>query len=108
MNKTELEIKALKAFENLASARAALFAAAEVTIMDKFTLEKKRAELTASGKIDGKNAETREAQVREFLADQYLSVAAAEAAEREARRDFDMASMEADAVRTLVRIAELP
>lgn len=108
MNKTELETKAVKAFENLAAARAALFVAAEVTIMDKFTLEALRAELTASGKIDGKNAETREAQVREFLSDQYLSLASAEAAEREARRDFDMASMEADAVRTLVRIAELP
>lgn len=108
MDKIALEAKAIKAFENLASARTALFMAAEVTIMDKFTLEKQRAELTASGKIDGKNAETREAQVREILSDQYLSVAAAEAAEREARRDFDLASMEADAVRTLVRIAELP
>ena len=108
MDKIALETKAVKAFENLTSARTALFTAAEVTIMEKFLLEQQRAEVTASGKIDGKNAETREAQVREILADQYLKLATAENAERLARRDFDLASMEADAVRTLVRIAELP
>jgi len=107
MDKNTLETKAVKAFENLSSARTALFTAAEVTIMEKFLLEQQRAEATASGKIDGKNAETREAQVRELLEDQYLKLAVAENTERITRRDFDLASMEADAVRTLVRIAEL-
>lgn len=108
MDKNALETKAVKAFDSLVSARTALFTAAEITIMEKFLLEKQRSEAMASGKIDGKNAETREAQVRELLADQYLKLAMAENTERLARRDFDLASMEADAVRTLVRIAELP
>lgn len=108
MDKNTLETKAVKAFENLTSARTALFTAAEVTIMEKFLLEQQRSEAIASGKIDGKNAETREAQVRELLADQYLKLATAENSERLARCNFDLASMEADAVRTLVRIAELP
>ena len=108
MDKIALETKAVKAFENLTSARTALFTAAEITIMEKFLLEQQRSEAMASGKIDGKNAETREAQVRELLADQYLKLATAENSERLARRDFDLASMEADAARTLVRIAELP
>lgn len=108
MNKSELEIKAVKAFESLTTARAALFTAAEVSIMEKFLLEQQRSEATASGKIDGKNAEIREGQVRDLLADQFLKLATAENAERKARRDFDLASIEADAVRTLLRIAELP
>lgn len=108
MDKNALETKAVIAFENLTSARSALFMAAEVTIMEKFLLEQSRAEAITSGMVDGKNAEAREAQVREMLADQYLKLATAENAERVARRDFDLASMEADAVRTLVRIAELP
>lgn len=108
MNKNELETKAVKAFENLTSARIELFTSAEITIMEKFLLEQQRSETMVSGKVDGKNAETREAQVRELLADQYLKLATAEKSERLARRDFDLASMEADAVRTLLRIAELP
>ena len=107
MDKATLEKMAVTAFENLTKARAALFTAAEVAIMEKYLLEEQRAGAIAGGVFDGKNAETREAQAREHLQDQYLKLAAAENAERKARHDFDRASIEVDTVKTLLRIAEL-
>ena len=108
MNKETLEKMAVTAFENVTKARAALFTAAEVSIMEKYLLEEQRASATTGGVFDGKNAETREAQAREHLQPQYLKLASAENAERKARFDFDKASIEVDTVKTLQRIAELP
>jgi hypothetical protein len=108
MDKVTLEKMAVTAFENQTKARATLFTAAEVSIMEKYLLEQQRSDATTSGKFDGKNAEIREAQAREFLQDQYLKLSLAENAERKARHDFDKASIEVDTVKTLLRIAELP
>lgn len=107
MDKQTLEKMATSAFDNLATARAALFTATEITIMEKYLLEEQRAAATTGGVFDGKNAEIREAQAREHLQPQYLKLAHAENAERKARFDFDKASIEVDTVKTLLRIAEL-
>ena len=107
MDKTTLEKMATSAFDNLTNARAALFTAAEVSIMEKYLLEEQRASATTGGVFDGKNAEIREAHAREHLQPQYLKLAHAENAERKARYDFDKAQIEVDTVKTLLRIAEL-
>jgi hypothetical protein len=107
MDNVTLEKMAVTAFENLTTARAVLFTATEVTIMEKYLLEEQRAAATTGGVFDGKNAEIREAQAREHLQAQYLKLAHAENAERKARYDFDKASIEVDTVKTLLRIAEL-
>ena len=107
MDNTTLEKMAVTAFDNLTDARSKLFTAAEVAIMEKYLLEEQRAAATTGGVFDGKNAEIREAQAREHLQAQYLKLAHAENAERKARYDYDLASVEVDTVKTLLRIAEL-
>lgn len=107
MDKQTLEKMATSAFDNLTTARATLFTATEVAIMEKYLLEEQRAAATTGGVFDGKNAEIREAQAREHLQAQYLKLAHAENAERKARYNFDKSSIEVDTVKTLLRIAEL-
>ena len=108
MNKDTLEKMAVTAFANTQAARDALFSAAEKAIYAAMNLETEKASATTAGKFDGKNAETREAQAREFLSEQYLALAVAQNNERSARHTFDKASIEADTVKTLLQIAELP
>ena len=108
MDKATLEKMATQAFSNLNTSRAALFAAAEKAIYFSMNLDADKATLLQSGKIDGKNAEIREAQVRDALTDKYTELAIAQNAERRARFDFDQAQYEVDTVKTLLRIAELP
>jgi len=108
MDKDTLEKMANQAFKNVNVTRAALFAAAEKAIYFSMNLDADKASLLQSGKIDGKNAEIREAQIRELLADKYTELAIAQNAERRARFDFDQAGYEVDTVKTLLRIAELP
>ena len=107
MEKQTLEKMAVTAFANLTDARAKLFTATEVSIMEKYLLEEQRAAATTGGVFDGKNAEIREAQAREHLQAQYLKLAHAENFERKTRFDYDLASVEVDTVKTLLRIAEL-
>ena len=107
MDKKTLETMAINAFENAKAARAELFTAAEKAIYVNMKLEANKATELASGKIDGKNAETREAQLREKLADQYTELAIQQNAERAARYHYDVVLLDVDTVKTLLRIAEL-
>ncbi len=107
MNKTKLEEMAVTAFENVQSARNDLYLAAELTIACSAVLEDDKNSATVAGKFDGKNAEIREAQAREFLSAQYSDVSEAQRKERQARYKFDRAQIDVDAVKTLLRIAEL-
>lgn len=102
-----LEAMAESAYKNLASARTQLFTAAENAIEARSVLESEKAQATTAGKFDGKNAETREAQAREFLKAQYQAVTESERQERRARFDFDRADIDVDTVKILLRIAEL-
>ncbi len=107
MNKQKLEEMATTAFENMTKARAALFTAAEVSIMEKYLLEEQRAAAMVGGVIKGTNDKMRDAEMKEHLQPQYLKLAAAENAERKARYDFDRAQTDVDTVKTFLRIAEL-
>jgi outer membrane protein OmpA-like peptidoglycan-associated protein len=108
MDKQTLEKMATSAFQNAQTARDALYTATENTIATKDALETAKAETFLSGKLDGKNAEARDAQARTLLAGQYEAVTIAERSERAARYKFDKASIEVDTLKTLLRIAELP
>jgi len=107
MDKPTLEKMAVTAFENLQATRDALYNAAENVIQTKADFETQKADLSLSGKLDGKNAELREAQARTFLMDAFEAVAIVERSERGARYRFDKASIDVDTVKTLLRIAEL-
>lgn len=95
------------AFTNLTIARDNLFTAAEKTIEASAKLEDEKSSATIAGKFDGKNAETREAQARDFLAQYYIALSTCQKLERAARYEFDKAQIEVDTVKTLLRIAEL-
>lgn len=107
MTPETLEKMATTAFENLQKRRDVLYADVENNIATKETLEKAKAELALSGKLDGKNAETREAQARTILKDQFEAVTIVERSERASRYYFDKASIDVDTVKTMLRIAEL-
>ena len=107
MDKKTLEVMATKAFDNIKGARIELFDAVEKSIEAKTNLEADKAAALSSGKFDGKNAEIREAQAREFLKNRYNDLETMEARERSARYNFDLASLDVDTVKTLLRIAEL-
>ena len=108
MDKITLEKIAVTAFEKAQTARADLFSAAEKAIYQNMKVDDEKSSALTSGKIDGKNAEIREAQLRDILSEVYISLAALQNAERAARFAYDKAQMEVDTVKTLLRIAELP
>jgi hypothetical protein len=107
MNKDTLEKMAVTAFANAQTKRLDLFTAAEHTITVKLEADEARTALQNSGAIDGKNAEIREAQLREKLQSELAECFAAEKTERRCRHEFDRASIDVDTVKTLLRIAEL-
>ena len=108
MDKDTLEKMTTNAFANAQTARDNLYESAENNIATKEALETAKVEIALSGKLDGKNAEIREAQARTLLADQFLAVTITERSERTARYRFDKNALDVDAVKTLLRIAELP
>ena len=108
MDKNTLEKMATSAFQNVQAARDELFTAAEMTISSNETLENAKKEAALSGKLDGKNAEMREAQAHDLLSLQFDAVTIDARHERATRYKFDKAQIEVDTVKTLLRIAELP
>lgn len=107
MDKQTLQAKAELAFEKLYAARTALFVSAECTIQAESAHETAKATALTSGKIDGKNAEIREAQLRAETIVSHEAVEDAKRQERESRYNFDLAQIEMDTVKTFLRIAEL-
>lgn len=107
MDKTTLTNMATFAFASQATARTALFGATEGAIIAKADLDTAKYDALTGGVIDGKNAEIREAQLKTHLEADYAKLDTAERTERAARHQFDLASIEVDTVKTLLRIAEL-
>ncbi len=107
MDKTTLTNMASQAFANMTEARQQLFAQTENAITAKAELENAKYQALIGGVIDGKNAEIREAQLKQHLQAEYPKLEQAEKQERGARHGFEMASIEVDTVKTLLRIAEL-
>lgn len=61
----------------------------------------------ASGEIDGKNAELREARAMELLQSQYAALQHAEERERDYRLKLDLARLDWERVKLILRLAEV-
>jgi len=101
-----MEYRIVKAFEELAAATSDYARAAFVAACSKQELEAAKAEGLASGVIEGKNAELREAKAREVLVGFYANVEAAEQTEHNCRLRLDLARIEVDSIKTLLRYLE--
>lgn len=107
MDKITLEKMAASAFVKQAEARTALFTAAEAAITAKADLDTAKYQAFLGGVITGTNDKMRDAQIKEHCQADFLKLEQAEKQERGARHGFEMASIEVDTVKTLLRIAEL-
>lgn len=70
-------------------------------------LDGKKAELLALGVIDGKNAETREGQLRERLADHHAVLTQVQEQVAQARLNLTLAQLGVDRCKTLLRLYEV-
>lgn len=107
MDKTTLEKMLTTHATNLKAERDKLFKAAGLTITAKQELEDSKLTLILSGKIDGKNAEIREAQMAELLATKVQNLRLAEDVERRARHAYDQAVTDMDMTRYMIRLQEV-
>lgn len=107
MNKTTLENMLTTHAANLKAGRDELFKAASNAIAAKQELEDSKLTLILSGKIDGKNAEIREAQMAEQLAKHIQNLRIAEDVERRARHAYDQAVTDMDMTRYMIRLQEV-
>lgn len=107
MNKDTLEKMAITAFDNLKSRRDNLFTKAESVIEAQAVLETAKYAAFTSGKVDGKNEETRKAQLAEITKNELAQLKTAEGLERAARYQFDLAQIDLDTLKVMLRIAEL-
>lgn len=93
------------AYSKLCEARLNLFKAEENAIRARRKLAEAEADAIARG-IDGKNAEERKANLRLQLADQHLDVDMLESDARDYRLEHELASLEVDCLRHMLRAAE--
>lgn len=96
-----------RAYAELTVATSAYHAAGEAEIAAKATLEHERAAALADGRIEGRNAELREAAARELLANLFAAAETAECEAREAKHRLDLARIKVEEARALLRLAEI-
>jgi hypothetical protein len=94
------------AYDKLVAATAAAFETGETAANAKRILEVAHADALTAGRIDGKNTEQREALARQILAEEFTTLDVAATAARRAKHDLDMARIEVERVRALLRLAE--
>ena len=92
------------AYDKLAKSRVELWGAIERTIRARLDVEKERAARLMTGEIAGKNETERDARARELLGSLYLSLESAEADERRARLEHDLAKIDVDRVELIVKL----
>ena len=97
----ESEIKA--AFAALMAARQALYEGSEREVTAKTALKKREAALLLSGAIIGKNAETRDAQLKERCQMEIGTLEGAEIEKRLLQCRYDLASIVVDEIRWRIR-----
>ncbi len=95
------------AFTWLENAKSAYHLSANALIAAKRDLEIAKLAGLASGTIDGKNAELREAAARTLLADKYTALETAELNERNDRFEMELAQLEIERVKMLLRLDEI-
>jgi len=86
--------------------RAALLDCVLALMVRKGALENKKAELLLSGAIDGKNAETREAQIRQMAEAEIIAVSESENLHAMYQSAFDCAVYALDSVKYQIRLIE--
>jgi hypothetical protein len=101
MDSREDQIK--QAYEDLRTARIEMLEVSEKDLAARTTLKQKEAALLLSGAIIGKNAETRDAQLKEGCKGELEAVEAARLEKAEAQLRSDLASMRVQELQWLVR-----
>ena len=101
MAKASFQIR--DAFAALRAAKLALYQASEKAISAKAALDKKRSGLLASGTIQGKNAETRDAQLAQECWQEMAALESAEADKRKAAHEADQAGLVVSEIQWLIR-----
>ena len=91
------------AFAALRSAKLALYESSEKAISAKSALDKKKSELLAANTIQGKNAETRDAQLAQKCWLEMAALEAAEAEKRKAAHEADQAGLVVSELQWLIR-----
>jgi len=91
------------AFTALRAAKLALYEASEKAISAKAVLDKKKSELLAAGTIQGKNAETRDAQLAQECWPEMTALEAAEAEKRKTAHEADQAALVVSEIQWLIR-----
>jgi hypothetical protein len=102
---TEKEIHS--AFDMLDRCTTLLEQQVNVDATERSEFEAVKADLLASGVIDGKNAEIREAQVKTQLAHRYETLAISQQELARRRTALARAQIEVDRVKTLLRLMEV-
>lgn len=98
-----LKIQISQAFAALREARKGLYEASEAELEAKEDLKSSESLLLRGDKITGKNAEAREAQVRAKTFDERKILEEARKERSLAQFAFDIASMEVDEIKWLIR-----
>jgi len=101
MESREDQIK--RAYEELRTARIEMHEASEKDLAARTTLKQKEAALLLSGAIVGKNAETRDAQLKEGCKGELEAVEAARLEKADAQLRQDLASMRVQELQWLIR-----
>ena len=95
------------AYKKLTAAQVEVHNATAGVLEAKEKLSARRAELLETGEIDGKNAETREAQLKTRTEPEAHRVAAAECMAREAELRLRCAGLEVDRCKLLIKLMEV-
>ena len=90
-------------FSAIRSAKLALYESSEKAISAKAALDKKKNELLASGTIQGKNAETRDAQLAQECWQEMAALESAEADKRKAAHEADQSGLVVSEIQWLIR-----
>ena len=91
------------AFATLRSAKLALYESSEKAISAKSALDKKKSDLLAGGTIQGKNAETRDAQLAQECWPEMTALEAAESEKRKTAHEADQAALVVSEIQWLIR-----
>lgn len=91
------------AYRDLMATKELLAMRMEEELKAREVLKASEAEADLSGKCDGKNAEVRAAQKRQFTASEVLALGKAEVDKRKAQLAFDLAAMKVDCMKWQIR-----
>jgi len=92
-----------EAWARLHRAKLVLYEASEKAISAKAALDKKKSDLLAGGTIQGKNAETRDAQLAQECWPEMTALEAAESEKRKTAHEADQAALVVSEIQWLIR-----